>query len=161
LIDKFAGYGFNKSHSAAYGLITYQTGVPQAPPPGVVHGGADDLRQVEQRQRRQVHRRGAGDGPDGAVARHQRVGPRLLGGPSQEESGDDFEEQIRFGLAGRARGRRERGRRDPAARKSGGNFKSLFELCRRVDLKKVNKRTLEGLTCAGAFDLVSAAATGR
>ena len=100
------------------------------------------------------------------IAEARAMGLTVLS-PDVNESGRDFsvvrrrkddgshEEQIRFGLAG------VRGVGENAvdailhARKSGEPFVSLFELCRRVDLKKVNKRTLEGLTCAGAFDLVA------
>ena len=42
-IEGFAGYGFNKSHSTAYGLVAYQTALPQSPPSGRVHGCAADV----------------------------------------------------------------------------------------------------------------------
>ena len=42
-IEGFAGYGFNKSHSTAYGLVAYQIGLPQSPPSGRVHGCAADV----------------------------------------------------------------------------------------------------------------------
>ena len=155
LIDKFAGYGFNKSHSAAYGLITYQTAYLKH------HHEASFMAAL------MTCDKANNDNVVKFIAEARSMGLTVLS-PDVNESGRDFsvvrrrkddgshEEQIRFGLAG------VRGVGENAvdailhARKSGGNFVSLFELCRRVDLKKVNKRTLEGLTCAGAFDLVSA-----
>ena len=154
LIDKFAGYGFNKSHSAAYGLITYQTAYLKH------HHEASFMAAL------MTCDKSNNDNVVKFIAEARSMGLTVLS-PDVNESGRDFsvvrrkrasgetEDQIRFGLAG------VRGVGEQAvdailqARKSGGNFVSLFELCRRVDLKKVNKRTLEGLTCAGAFDLVA------
>ena len=65
-----------KSHSAAYGLVTYQTAYLKHHLPARVHGGPDVVRRGQHRQRRQVHRRGAGDGPRRRAARHQRVATR-------------------------------------------------------------------------------------
>ena len=79
LMEKFAGYGFNRSHSAAYGLLTYQTALPEALLPGRVLRGAADLRQGRHRRGREVHRRGEGERHRRAAARRQRVGHRLLG----------------------------------------------------------------------------------
>ena len=73
LMAKFAEYGFNKSHSAAYALIAYQTAYPEGPLPGRVHGGAPDLRHGQHRQGRQEHQRLPRAGNRGAAARHQRV----------------------------------------------------------------------------------------
>src|SRR5690606_25724244 len=67
----------------------------------------------------------------------------------------DGEQQIRFGL-GAVRGVGGAAVDSIlAARSEGGPFASLYELCRRIDLKKANKRTLEGLLRAGAFDSVA------
>ncbi|MBL9102694.1 MAG: DNA polymerase III subunit alpha [Myxococcales bacterium] len=154
LIDKFAGYGFNKSHSAAYGLITYQTGYLKH------HFPASFMAAL------MTCDKSNNDNVVKFIAEARSMGLTVLS-PDINESGRDFsvvrrksaagadEEQIRFGLGG------VRGVGENAvdavlvARKADGNFTSLFELCRRVDLKKVNKRTLEGLTCAGAFDSVA------
>jgi DNA polymerase-3 subunit alpha len=154
LIDKFAGYGFNKSHSAAYGLITYQTAYLKH------HFPASFMAAL------MTCDKSNNDNVVKFIAEARSMGLTVLS-PDINESGRDFsvvrrrtpsgeaEEQIRFGLAG-VRGVGELAVDAVlAARKTGGPFTSLFELCRRVDLKKVNKRTLEGLTCAGAFDLVS------
>ncbi len=157
LIDKFAGYGFNKSHSAAYGLITYQTAFLKH------HHEACFMAAL------MTCDKANNDNVVKFIAEARAMGLTVLP-PEINESGRDFsvvrrkrpegsspayESQIRFGLAG-IRGVGETAvDAILAARKSSGPFTSLFELCRRVDLKKVNKRTLEGLTCAGAFDGVA------
>ena len=153
LIDKFAGYGFNKSHSAAYGLITYQTAYLKH------HFPASFMAAL------MTCDKSNNDNVVKFIAEARAMGLTVLS-PDINESGRDFSvvrrtaasgdvEEIRFGLAG-VRGVGENAvDAILAARKTAGHFKSLWELCRRVDLKKVNKRTLEGLTCAGAFDLVS------
>ena len=58
----FAGYGFNKSHSAAYALVAYHTAWLKAHHPGAFHGGAADERQGQHGQARQVHQRVPRDG---------------------------------------------------------------------------------------------------
>jgi DNA polymerase-3 subunit alpha len=154
LIDKFAGYGFNKSHSAAYGLITYQTAYLKH------HHEAAFMAAL------MTCDKANNDNVVKFIAEARAMGLTVLS-PDINESGRDFsvvrrkresgdhEDNIRFGLGG-IRGVGENAvDAILAARKSGGPFVSLFELCRRVDLKKVNKRTLEGLTCAGAFDQVA------
>ena len=57
LMEHFAGYGFNKSHSTTYALLAYQTGLPQGELPVALHGGAADDRVAEHRQARAVPRR--------------------------------------------------------------------------------------------------------
>jgi DNA polymerase III subunit alpha len=150
LIDKFAGYGFNKSHSAAYGLITYQTAYCKhhfrvAFMAALMTCDKDKNENVVKFI---AEARGAGIG----------VLP-----PDVNESGRDFSvvrksdgtQLIRFGL-GAVRGVGEAAVDSIlGAREQGGAFASVFELCRRIDLKKANKRTLEGLARAGAFDSVA------
>lgn len=158
LIDKFAGYGFNKSHSAAYGLITYQTAYLKHHYPASFMAA---LMTCDKSNNDNVVK---------FIAEARAMGMTVLA-PEINESGRDFsvvrrargdgafEEQIRFGLGG-IRGVGENAvDAILAARQGGGGFQSLFEFCRRVDLKKVNKRTIEGLVCAGAFDQVAAGKT--
>ena len=152
LIDKFAGYGFNKSHSAAYGLITYQTAYLKH------HFPASFMAAL------MTCDKSNNDNVVKFIAEARAMGLTVLA-PDINESDRDFsvvrrpreggfEEQIRFGLGG-IRGVGENAvDAILAARGDGGGFVSLFELCRRVDLKKVNKRTIEGLVCAGAFDAI-------
>ena len=154
LIDKFAGYGFNKSHSAAYGLITYQTAYLKHHYPVAFMAA---LMTCDKSNNDNVVK---------FIAEARAMGITVLS-PDVNESGRDFsvvrrpkeggghEELIRFGL-GAVRNVGETAVDSIlAARGQEGPFESLFDLCRRVDLKRVNKRTLEGLTCAGAFDGVA------
>ncbi len=73
LLEYFAGYGFNKSHSAAYALHHVPDGVPQGALPGGVPVRADDGRPRQDRQGRAHHRRGARVGRRDPPARDQRV----------------------------------------------------------------------------------------
>lgn len=154
LIDKFAGYGFNKSHSAAYGLITYQTAY-------LKHhfrvAFMAALMTCDKDKNENVVK---------FIAEARGDGIEVLP-PDVNESGPDFsvdvsqtseppgEQRIRFGL-GAVRGVGS-GAVDSilSARREEGPFTSVFELCRRVDLKKANKRTLEGLLKAGGFDSIA------
>jgi DNA polymerase III subunit alpha len=153
LIDKFAGYGFNKSHSAAYGLITYQTAYLKHHFRTAFMAA---LMTCDKDKNENVVK---------FIAEARGSGIEVLP-PDINESDRDFtvvkrevdgrtEQQIRFGLGAV---RNVGGGAVDAilhARADGGAYQSMFELCRRVDLKKVNKRTLEGLVRAGAFDSVA------
>ncbi len=143
LVEKFAGYGFNKSHSAAYALVSYQTLWLKAHYPAefmaaVMTADMDNTDKVV-----------------GLVDECWRMGLKIL--PPDINSGlyhfhvnDDGE--IVYGI-GAIKGVGE----GPIeaileARKEGGYFKELFDLCARVDTKKLNKRILEKLIMSGAFD---------
>ena len=150
LIDKFAGYGFNKSHSAAYGLITYQTGYLKH------HFRVAFMAAL------MTCDKDKNDNVVKFIAEARGTGIKVLP-PCVNESGQDFsvvcrpdgEQQIRFGL-GAVRGVGAAAVDSILdARRVDGSFASLYEMCRRIDLKKANKRTLEGLLRAGAFDSVS------
>jgi DNA polymerase-3 subunit alpha len=150
LIDKFAGYGFNKSHSAAYGLITYQTAFLKH------HFRVAFMAAL------MTCDKDKNDNVVKFIAEARSVGIEVLP-PDVNESERDFtvvrsadgEQQIRFGL-GAVRGVGANAvDAILAGRAEGTAFVSLFELCRRVDLKRVNKRVLEGLLRAGAFDSVA------
>ncbi|MBK8266062.1 MAG: DNA polymerase III subunit alpha [Nannocystis sp.] len=154
LIDKFAGYGFNKSHSAAYGLITYQTAFLKHHFPAPFMAA---LMTCDKSNNDNVVK---------FIAEARAMGITVLS-PDVNESGRDFsvvrrprtdgpgqEELIRFGLGG-VRNVGENAVDSILAGRESGPFSSLFDLCRRVDVKRVNKRTLEGLAYAGAFDTAS------
>ena len=72
-IETFGRYGFNKSHSVAYSVLGYQTGVAQGAPPGRVHGGPAELGNRQYRQGGAVHQRSPGTGPRGAAAQRERI----------------------------------------------------------------------------------------
>ncbi len=156
LIDKFAGYGFNKSHSAAYGLITYQTAFLKHHYPVAFMAA---LMTCDKNNNDNVVK---------FIAEARAMGITVLQ-PDVNESGRDFsvvrrpkeengelEELIRFGLGAVRNVGSTAVDAILASRKEDGPFESLFDLCRRADLKRVNKRTLEGLVYAGGFDGVSA-----
>jgi DNA polymerase-3 subunit alpha len=138
-IEKFAQYAFNKSHAAAYGLISYQTAYLKAHYPyefmaAVLSSYTGKTESIVK-----------------YVAACNRGGITVLP-PDVNSSGKDFTavpEGIRFGLAG-IRGVGE-GVVDMivAAREEGGPFTSLNDFCHRVDLRLVNKKTLGRSSRAG------------
>ena len=141
-IDKFAGYGFNKSHSAAYGLISYQTAWLKAFYPvefmaALLTCDGDNTDKVVR-----------------LIAEARTMGITVLP-PSVNASAHDFtvaEGAIRFGLGaikGVGGGAVES---IIEARGSGGRFEDLFDFCERVDLRRVNRRVMEALVKCGAFD---------
>ena len=142
LIEKFASYGFNKSHSVAYSVIAYQTAYLKA------HYPAEFMAATLSSE--------IGD-TDKIVkfiddCRH--LGIEVLP-PDVNESGKDFQVvrgAIRFGLV--AIKNVGAGAIDTvvAARDAGGRFGDIFDFCARVDLRQANKKTLESLILAGAFD---------
>jgi len=146
LIQKFAGYGFNKSHAAAYAVVCYQTGYLKAHYP------------TEFMAALMTSDMGNTDKIVGYFTECRDLGIKVLG-PDVNESRKNFavvDGAIRFGLA--AIKNVGEGAVDSmlAIRAEGGPFKSFFDFCRRVDLHKVNKRMLEGLIKAGAFDSLGA-----
>ena len=145
LIEKFGGYGFNKSHSAAYALIAYQTAYLKTHYP--VEFMASLLTS-------EMH------STDGVVkfiaeCRHHNI-PILP--PDINQSGVEFTvdgSQIRFGLVA-VKNVGESAIESIIACRAEGPFISLFDFCERVDLKKVNKRVIESLIKCGAFDVTGA-----
>ncbi|GAV30862.1 DNA polymerase III, alpha subunit [Coriobacteriaceae bacterium EMTCatB1] len=141
-IEKFAGYGFNKSHSAAYGLLAYQTAYLKAHYP--LEFMAAQLTSYNGKTEQIVR----------YIAACNAAGIKVLP-PDVNSSGKDFTATggaIRFGLEG------IRGVGGPvaeaivAARKEGGPFTSLHDFLARVDARSLNKKTVEALIKAGAFD---------
>lgn len=143
VMAKFAEYGFNRSHSAAYSVLAYQTGYLKAHYPGefmsaVLTNTMSDIKKVSYYMEE---------------SRRQKI-PVL--GPDINESSFKFtvnkDGAIRFGL-GAIKGVGEAAvNAIVEERKKGGNYTNLFDLVKRVNLKSVNKKTLEGLAFAGAFD---------
>ncbi|MEY0589505.1 DNA polymerase III subunit alpha [Providencia manganoxydans] len=143
LVEKFAGYGFNKSHSAAYALVSYQTLWLKAHYPAefmaaVMTADMDNTEKVV-----------------GLVDECWRMGLKVL--PPDINCGQyhfhvNDEGEIVYGI-GAIKGVGE----GPIeaiieARQKGGIFKEIFDLCARVDIKKINRRVMEKLIMAGAFD---------
>ncbi|WP_016915034.1 DNA polymerase III subunit alpha [Vreelandella stevensii] len=143
LVEKFAGYGFNKSHSAAYALVSYQTAWLKAHYPGpfmaaVMSTEMDNLDKVVPLIEECRHLKLTVTPPDVNVGGYKFT--------------VDTEGRVVYGL-GAIRGVGE----GPIgaiveARNAEGPFKDLFDFCRRIDPKRMNKRTLEALIRSGALD---------
>ena len=143
LIEKFAGYGFNKSHSAAYALVSYQTAWLK------VNYPAEFMAAVLSSEM-------ANTDKIVVFIEECRAMGLTIRPPSVNESAFRFVAndagEVIYGL-GAIRGVGE----GPvasllAAREADGGFKDLFDFCRRIDLRKLNKRALEALVRAGALD---------
>jgi DNA polymerase-3 subunit alpha len=147
LMEHFAGYGFNKSHSAAYALIAYQTAYLKANYP--VAFMAALLTSV----------RGNSDKVAYYIQECRRMGIEVLP-PDVNESLVDFtvvgDNRIRFGLAAVKNVGEGAVQEIIRARQQGGPFSSLDDFCNRVDLRQVNKRVIESLILCGAFDSLGA-----
>ncbi len=145
LMEKFGGYGFNKSHSAAYALIAYQTAFLKAHFP---------LEFVASLLTSEMH---STDGVVKYIAECRSQGIEVLP-PDINESDKTFTvtgSKIRFGLAA-VKNVGENAIESIIEARNNGKFSSLFEFCERVDLKKVNKRVIESLIKCGAFDSTGA-----
>jgi DNA polymerase-3 subunit alpha len=142
LMEKFAGYGFNKSHAAAYALLAYQTAYMKKH-----HAAAfvaanlsaimDDTDKV-----RQFYEDGVANGvnilPPDVNASVYRFVPVDRG-------------TVRYGLGG-VRGTGESAIAAVLEARKQAPFRDLFDFCRRVDKRVVNRRVVEALVRAGAFD---------
>jgi DNA polymerase-3 subunit alpha len=165
-IEGFASYGFNKSHSAAYALVTYHTAYLKAHYPTEFFAAlmTADKEKIEKVVRTIAEARAWGVAvlpPDinlsavdfTVVYQHpDGRGPQPRGGPGKLR--DRFGPQIRFGL-GAVRGVGESALETMFEARTGtGPFKDLFDLATRVDAKRLNKGVLESLVQCGAFDTV-------
>jgi DNA polymerase-3 subunit alpha len=143
LVEKFAGYGFNKSHSAAYALVSYQTlwlktHYPAEFMAAVMSADMDNTDKIVT-----------------LVDECERMGIKIL--PPDLNAGAykftvDDQGRIVYGI-GAIKGVGE-GHIEAVieAREGKGRFSDLFDFCAKVDLKRVNKRVLEKLVYAGALD---------
>jgi DNA polymerase-3 subunit alpha len=146
LLEKFAGYGFNRSHSAAYAWVSYQTAYLKANYP-VEFMAAVMSNEISNTDKISIF-----------VAECERMGIKILA-PDVNRSWLKFAPEvvdgagcIRYGLAAI----KNVGEGAVAAameeREKGGAFASMEDFCRRVDTKKMNKKALECLVKCGAFD---------
>jgi len=143
LMTKFAEYGFNKSHTAAYAVVTYQTAWLKAHHCSAFIAATMSSDMDNTDAVKIVY--------DDAIANKLTVL-----GPDANESEYRFtpvdRTTIRYGL-GAVKGTGEQAVTEILkARASGGAFKDLFDFCLRVDKRMVNRRTIEALIRAGAFD---------
>ncbi|MBU0790181.1 MAG: DNA polymerase III subunit alpha [Polycyclovorans sp.] len=143
LMEKFANYGFNKSHAAAYALVSYQTAWLKR------HYPAEFMAAVLSCE--MAHTETIVVMRDEAL----RMGLDLLS-PDINRSEVRFSvagpRQVRYGL-GAIRGVGEGALESMlAARAAGGPFTDLFDFCHRIDLKRANRRVLEALIGSGSLD---------
>ena len=143
LMEKFAGYGFNKSHAAAYSLLAYHTGWLK------VHYTAEFFcanMTVEM------------DDTDKLKVLFEDAQSMGLSFESPDVNRGHYrfepisDKAIRYGLGAIKGSGQQAIEAIVAARETGGPFTSLFDFCRRVDRSRLNKRTVEALIKAGAFD---------
>ncbi len=143
LMEKFAGYGFNKSHSAAYALVSYQTAWLKThyPAPFMAAVLSSDM-----------------DNTDKVVMFHEECTQMKLKvlHPNVNRCAYHFtapdERTVQYGL-GAIKGIGEAAIQTIVdARQAQGDYLDFFEFCQRVELKKINRRALETLIRAGAFD---------
>ncbi|MBU4286542.1 MAG: DNA polymerase III subunit alpha, partial [Proteobacteria bacterium] len=145
LIEKFGGYGFNKSHSAAYALIAYQTAFLKA------HFPVEFMASLLTSEIHSI------DGVVKYIAECRHHGIQILP-PDINESDKGFTvvgSKIRFGLVA-VKNVGEGAIESIVDARKKGRFSSLFDFCERVDLKKANKRVIESLIKCGAFDSTGA-----
>ncbi|WP_271068494.1 DNA polymerase III subunit alpha [Caulobacter sp. NIBR1757] len=144
LVEKFAGYGFNKSHAAAYALISYQTAWLKANAPVEFMAASMSL-DISNTDKLAVFYQDA---------RRSGVPVRA---PDVNRSGADFEVEdgeVLYALGAVRNVGLSAMEHLVEVRNEGGPFKDIFDVVERLDPKQVNKRALEGLARAGAFDSI-------
>jgi DNA polymerase-3 subunit alpha len=162
LLEYFAGYGFNKSHSAAYALITYQTAWLKAHYPVELLCAilTSDKDRIDKVVRTIADARAMGvtvlppdvneSDTDFKVVYTSPAGDKK---PRRSQKGpqDPYGPEIRFGL-GAVRGLGGAALEAVFEARQSGPFRDLFDLASRVDAKRVNKAVFEALVQCGAFD---------
>ncbi|HSL24733.1 MAG TPA: DNA polymerase III subunit alpha [Acidimicrobiia bacterium] len=144
-IEPFAGYGFNKAHAACYGLVAYQTAWLKA------HYPAEYLAALLTATKRDKDRTAI------YLSECRTMGIDVLV-PDVNESEMDFavrEGKIRFGLSAVRNVGEGVVEKIVSARREGGHFADFYDFVDRVDPLVLNKRTVESLIKAGAFDGMS------
>src|SRR5690606_1188764 len=152
LMEKFAGYGFNKSHSAAYALITYQTAWLKRHHPAEFVA-ATMLSDMDDTDKIQVFWRDALDNGVAVLPPDVNASGYRFAPVADEHTAQGRPPRtIRYGLGGVKGTGQSAVEAIVAAREAGGPFTGLFDFCARVDRHAVNRRTIEALIRAGAFD---------
>lgn len=154
LLEKFAGYGFNRSHSAAYAWISYQTAFLKANH-SVEFMAAVMSNEVSNTEKISVF-----------VAECERMGIKILApdinrsglkfepaaAPAESTPGSAATRAIRYGLSAIKNVGGAAMEAALAERERGGTFQSIDDFCARVDSRKLSKKALESLVKCGAFD---------
>ncbi len=142
LVDKFAGYGFNKSHAAAYAYVSYQTAWLKANAPVEFFAASMSL-DISNTDKLAVFYQDA-----------KRFGVKVRS-PDVNLCAADFEVEdgeVLYALGGIRNVGLQAMEHVVEVRKEGGPFRDIFDFVERVDPKQVNKRAFETLARAGAFD---------
>ncbi|MFC0253420.1 DNA polymerase III subunit alpha [Massilia consociata] len=153
LMEKFAGYGFNKSHAAAYALLSYHTAYLKVHHTAAFMAANMSLA-MEDTEKIKILVEDAKDVckltilPPDVNESQFRFTPE---GQPRSVTGKQVS-NIRYGLGGVKGAGQGAIEAIIAARTSGGKFKDLFDFCMRVDRKQINRRTIESLIRAGAMD---------
>ncbi|OUS07244.1 DNA polymerase III subunit alpha [Rhodobacterales bacterium 52_120_T64] len=148
LLEKFANYGFNKSHAAAYAVVSYQTAWLKANHPVEFMAGVmncdihltDKLAVYSDEVRKSKERGGLGIEIIPPCVNRSRAAFSVKDG------------KVVYGMGGLKNVGSEAMKLITSARDEGNTFKDLFDFARRVDLKRVGKRPMEMLARSGAFD---------
>src|SRR5579872_1549902 len=146
LMEEFAGYGFNKSHSCAYALLAYQTAYLKTHYP------------VEFMAALLTSEAGNADKAVKYINEARGMSIKILP-PDVNESDLYFTpigEAIRFGLAAIKNVGENTAKAICDARATGGRFKSLYDFCERIEVRFLNKRVFESLIKSGAMDSMGA-----
>ena len=163
LLEKFAGYGFNKSHSAAYGLISYQTAYLKANYPVEFMAGllSNEINNTDKISTfvGECKRMGIPILPPDVNRSGLKFSPEMWEGPVRPDDDRGTKaaptlDAIRYGLAAIknvGQGAMESAIRE---REERGEFTSLEDFCRRVDSRIANRKILESLVKCGAFDFL-------
>ena len=143
-MEKFAEYSFNKSHSTAYAIITYQTAYIKA------HYPAEFMASLMTNESQNT------DKIISCITECRKMNIEVLA-PDVNESMSGFtpvEGKVRFGLSAIKNVGESTVRAIITSREKDGHFESIFDFCSRVDNKKLNRRTFESLIKSGAFDSI-------
>jgi DNA polymerase-3 subunit alpha len=146
LVDKFAGYGFNKSHAAAYAVVSYQTAWLKANAPVEFFAASMSL-DIANTDKLSVFYQDA-----------KRFGVKIQA-PDVNRSAADFEVEngeVLYALGAIRNVGLQAMEHVVEVRREGGPFRDIFDFVERVDPRQVNKRTFETLARAGAFDSIHA-----
>ncbi|MBU2365042.1 MAG: DNA polymerase III subunit alpha [Alphaproteobacteria bacterium] len=149
LVDKFAGYGFNKSHAAAYAVVSYQTAWLKANAPVEFFAASMSL-DIANTDKLSVFYQDA-----------KRFGVKIRP-PCVNHSMADFDVvvndagggEVLYALGAIRNVGQQAMEHVVQVRREGGPFADIFDFVERVDPKQINKRTFETLTRAGAFDAI-------
>ncbi|RKQ71638.1 DNA polymerase III alpha subunit [Litorimonas taeanensis] len=142
LVNEFAGYGFNKSHAAAYAMISFQTAYLKALYPVEFIAAIMSLDIANVEKLAQFYQEG------------NRMGIEIVS-PCVNQSMADFDVadgKVLYALGALKNVGVDAMRHVVSVREQGGPFKDLYDFAHRVDMRLVNKRAIENLARSGAFD---------